>query len=208
MRLASRFMPKFARRRWPGFVLLGILALIPVYFFLGHPLGTSLVIAGLLGFGVFEHRRYKLRIRKLAESRAGESICEFARSFERRQIDTWVIRAVCEEIQEYLGGSPPVPIRAADRLKDDLPIDAEDLEMDLAGRISQRTGRSFNTSANPYYAKINTVEDLVLFFNGQGTLSLPAPLRVSALFISPRCGLRKGITSASRSKGSGTSRTS
>jgi hypothetical protein len=165
---ASRFMPKLSRRRWPGLVILGILAFLPFYFFIDHPIGMGLALAGLLAVVVFEHRRYKVRIGKLVESRAGESICEFARSFERRQVDTWVVRAVYEELQEYLGGTLPVPIRAADRLKDDLPIDLEDLEMDIAARIAKRSGRSLSSGgANPYYSKINTVEDLVLFFNWQ-----------------------------------------
>jgi hypothetical protein len=44
----------------------------------------------------------------------------------------------------------------------------EDIEMDIAVEISQRTGRSLtNTVANPYFAKVKTVEDLVLFFNAQ-----------------------------------------
>jgi hypothetical protein len=107
-------------------------------------------------------------IRTLVESRDGESICEFARSFERHRVDTWVVRAVYEQLQEYLGGIPSVPILAIDRLKYDLPIDMEDLEMDLIAEISQRTGRSLsNTTSNPYYEKVKTVEDLVLFFNAQ-----------------------------------------
>ena len=59
-------------------------------------------------------------------------------------------------------------IRSPNRFDDDLPIDMEDLEMDLAVQISQRTGRSLTDSvANPYYEKIRTVGDLVLFFNAQ-----------------------------------------
>jgi hypothetical protein len=117
---------------------------------------------------VVEIGRNRRRLKHLAKLRAGESICEFARSFERNNVDTWVIRAVYEQLQDYLGKNPVVPIRAADRLKEDLPIDAEDLEMDLAEEIAQRTGRSLkDTTANPYYGKIRTVEDLVLFFNSQ-----------------------------------------
>jgi hypothetical protein len=85
-----------------------------------------------------------------------------------------VIRAVYEQLQEYLGGNPPVPIRAEDRLKDDLPLDMEDVELDIALQISRRTGRSLsNTIANPYYAKVKTVKDLVLFFNAQPRAAEP-----------------------------------
>lgn len=96
-------MPKIARRRWPGLIALAILALVPIYFFLDHPVGTTLAIIDLLACGIFEHLRRKARIKRLAASRAGESICEFARSFERRRVDAWIIRAVYDELQEYLG---------------------------------------------------------------------------------------------------------
>jgi hypothetical protein len=148
--------------------MLVILAFVPVYFLLAHPIGASICILASVAFGIVEHYRYKARLRKLVESRAGESICEFARSFERHHVDTWVVRAVYEQLQEYLGGNTLVPIRTTDRLKDDLPLDMEDVEMDIAVQISQRTGRSLsNTIANPYNAKVKTVEDLVLFFNAQ-----------------------------------------
>jgi hypothetical protein len=145
-----------------------MLAFVPVYFLLNHPLGTSLVIVSLVVVTVVEHKRQTARLRLLSESRSGESICEFARSFEPREIDTWVVRAVYEQLQQYLGGDLRVPIRATDRLQKDLRIDAEDLEMDLMAEISQRAGRSLtNTTANPYYDRVRTVEDLVLFINAQ-----------------------------------------
>jgi hypothetical protein len=169
MNRASRFMPKYTRKRyWPARLALAVLALVPVYFLLNRPVGTSIVIVSLIAVSIVAHKRHKKRLGVLAESRSGESICEFARSFERNEIDTWVVRAVYEQLQRYLGGEIPVPIRATDRLKEDLPIDTEDLEMDLIAEISQRTGRSLkNTTANPYYNKVTTVEDLVLFFNAQ-----------------------------------------
>jgi hypothetical protein len=169
MRRASRFMPKYTRKRhWPAWMALAILAFVPVYFLFNHPVGTSIVIVSLLVVSIVEHKRHKAWLRLLAESRSGESICEFARSFERKEIDTWVVRAVYEQLQRYLGGDLPVPIRATDRLKEDLPIDTEDLEMGLMAEISQRAGRSLkNTTANPYYDKVRTVGDLVLFFDAQ-----------------------------------------
>ena len=139
-------MPKFTRRwRWPAWLGLAILTFVPAYLFLQHPVGTSIVLAVLFILTIVERIRYKARLRRLAGSRAGESICEFARSFERHQVDTWVVCAVYEQLQEYLGGNPPVPIRAADRLKVDLPVDTEELEMDIVARIAQRTGRSLTT---------------------------------------------------------------
>ena len=169
MKRASRFMPKYVRKRsWPAWIALAILAWVPVYFLFNHPVGMSLVIVSLLALLIIGHHRHAARLRVLAESRSGESICEFARSFERTQVDTWVVRAVYEQLQQYLGGTIPVPIRATDRLTEDLPIDTEDLEMDLMAQIAQRTGRSLiSTTANPYYDRVKTVGDLVLFFNAQ-----------------------------------------
>jgi hypothetical protein len=95
-------MPKFTpRSRLPAWIALAILGFVPVYFFLKHPIGTSTVVAVLFVLAIVEGRRYKAQLRKLAESRAGESICEFARCFERHQVDTWVIRAVYEQLQEH-----------------------------------------------------------------------------------------------------------
>jgi hypothetical protein len=151
-------MPKIARRRWPGLIALAILALVLIYCFLNHPVGTTLTMAGLLACGCFERLLHEARIRKLAESRAGESICKFARSFERRRVDTWIIRAVYDELQAYLGGNSGVPIRASDRLKDDIPIDMEDLEMDLIANIASRSRRSLtDTTSNPLFGKVKTV---------------------------------------------------
>ena len=176
MRRASRFMPKYTRTRsWSAWIALAILAFVPAYFLLNHPVGTSIVIVLFLVVSIIEHRRHKAQLRLLAESRSGESICEFARSFERKEIDTWVVRAVYEQLQQYLGGDVPVPIRATDRLKEDLPIDTEDLEMDLMAEISQRAGRSLhNTTANPYYDQVKTVGDLVLFLDAQPKHPTPA----------------------------------
>ncbi|HVX90748.1 MAG TPA: hypothetical protein VHC20_03920, partial [Candidatus Paceibacterota bacterium] len=90
------------------------------------------------------------------------------RSFERRRVDTWVIRAVYEQLQSHLGTEKPVPIRATDSLANDLLVDDEDLDMDIAEEILQRTGRSMkDTERNPYYGKVRTVADLVYFVNEQ-----------------------------------------
>ncbi|MGC3980199.1 MAG: hypothetical protein QM808_02975 [Steroidobacteraceae bacterium] len=104
----------------------------------------------------------------LAASRKGESICEFARSFDERSVDTWVVRAVYEQLQEHLGSKYQIPIRASDVFGQDLPIDSEDLDMDIASEIAQRTARSMDKmEANPLYGKVKTAADLVHFFNAQ-----------------------------------------
>lgn len=110
----------------------------------------------------------KRRRAKLMAERQNESICTFARSFDARNTDTWVIRAVYEDLQEYVGHDELVPIRADDHLEKDLGIDDEDLDIDLVVSIAHRCKRSLDdTKSNPMYDKVVTVRDLVEFFNFQ-----------------------------------------
>jgi hypothetical protein len=58
-------------------------------------------------------------------------------------VDTWVIRAVYDALQDYLVPAfPDFPLRASDRLVKTLVADADDLDMDIVAEIAQRTGRS------------------------------------------------------------------
>ncbi|MYM87102.1 hypothetical protein GTP91_07895 [Rugamonas sp. FT82W] len=114
-------------------------------------------------------KRNAERLRCLAAEREGESICDFARDFDTRQVDTWIVRAVYEQLQYHLADvSPAFPVRASDRLKEDLLLDDDDLDMDIAQEVEQRAGRSLDdTSTNPYFGKVKTVRDLVMFFQSQ-----------------------------------------
>ena len=137
-----------------------------------------LAIPCLILLGAMIQRMVRKLLRALAASRPGESICSFARAFDYRNTDTWIIRAVYEELQEHLNSEcADFPIRPDDRLLEDLRIDPEDLDDLLARQIAERTGRSLaNPEANPYYGKVKTVRDLVTFFAGQQVLSGP-PIR-------------------------------
>lgn len=108
------------------------------------------------------------RFRAMAIAREGESLCSFARSFGRREVDTWVVRAVHEQLQEELrcaGGG--CPIRGSDRLDKDLRIDSETVE-EMLPVIAQRTGRRMDdTWQNPWYDKVHSVADLVRFVDAQ-----------------------------------------
>lgn len=118
---------------------------------------------------LFESRR----LEQLAEGRNSESICAFARSFDCRAIDTWILRAVYETLQEFLA-APHFPLRASDRLSDDLAFDADDLD-ELADEIAERSGRTLeNAEYNPLYSKVESVRDLVLFFTFQPASDVPA----------------------------------
>ncbi len=131
-----------------------------------------LTVVGAIGSVIVSHNfkaRLTARLTSLAALRSNESICTFAKSFNTREVDTWVIRAVYEQLQNYLEASyPQFPIRADDQLDGCLITDPDDLDLDLAKEISMRTGRSLESAKdNPYYANIKTVRDLVLFFNAQ-----------------------------------------
>jgi hypothetical protein len=116
-----------------------------------------------------ENKRLKKKFDILAKERHELSICDFARSFDCREIDTWVIRAVYEQIQEEVFyKESPLPIKADDNLFEVLEIDEEDLAEVMIDKIAQRTRRSLNNMENnPFYGNISTVRDLVGFINAQ-----------------------------------------
>jgi hypothetical protein len=125
-----------------------------------------LIIFGLIVLGTVIRRRQRNQLRALAASRPGESLCSFARGFDYQNTDTRIIRAVYEELQKYLDPDcTKFPIRPDDRLAEELRIDSDDLDFNLAKQIAERTGRSLaDTKRNSYYGKVKTVRDLIGFF--------------------------------------------
>ena len=150
----------------------------------------SLLAVGLLAAAVFSaggrvvlgivlllalHRIWDdRRLRRLATNRRGESICTFARAFDRRGTDFWVVRAVHDELRPYCtfrGGQ--FPLRGTDSLTDDLHIDG-DVE-DIARDATVRVGRAFrDLEANPWYSRVATVGDMVAFVQHQPKAVEPA----------------------------------
>ena len=114
--------------------------------------------------GVLLSRIRDPRAERLAAERFGESTCSFARSFDFRRVDTRVIRAVYDELQDYVA----FPIRASDHLVNDLHIDEEDFALDIVPAITRRTGRSLvGYETNPHYQQSDTVRGLVHLFASQ-----------------------------------------
>ncbi len=164
MILPSRSMPPPSEPKASFWAWLAITVFIAgyAYLYLRHP-AARWIIGGAVLFGavvsIFAHRRFK----RLKEERKEESICTFARALPARDHDTWVVRAVYEE----LAGMVPVPLRPLDLLDKDLGIDGLDLE-DAAREISHRCGRSLiDTKKNPMWDRVKTVADVVLFFENQ-----------------------------------------
>lgn len=171
MRQPSRRMPRPIRAR-SGVIAWALIALLLGgygYTLWRWPFWAGAATAALVLFTVVQHRQRRRALALLAVTRSGDSLCSFARSFPRPDTDTWVLRAVYEELQRYLGSEHPAfPLRATDRLEEDLRIDPEDLDMDVAVDIAHRCGRTFdNTQQNPYHGRVKTVGDLVAFFCAQ-----------------------------------------
>ena len=164
-------MPRVARRPTSSgsWAFLVVLVAAFAYLLWGHPVPVLGFVAFLGAISVIEAKRTKAHLNKLAAQRAGESICTFAREANCRDNDTWVVRAVYEQVQTYLGTEfQSFPLRWNDSFEKDLKIDIEDVGDIIAPEVAERTGRtSSETSGNPMYAKVSTVGDLVLFFCAQ-----------------------------------------
>ncbi|MBB5203122.1 hypothetical protein HNQ51_000415 [Inhella inkyongensis] len=167
-------MPEFSGRPLGlrDALTLACLAMGLLYVFFVHPWTVALVLALLLlGALCARHAAHQQahQLRQLAASRPNESICDFARAFDLREVDSWIVRAVYEQVQAQLHQvHPQFPLRASDRLMADLQLDADDIDLDLAPQIEQRTGRSLDRAErNPLFGKVITLGDLVRFFQGQ-----------------------------------------
>jgi len=112
---------------------------------------TCLIVAlpSLIGSAIGRRRKVQ-HLRQRSASRAGESICQFARSFDVRRTDTWVLRAVYVALQEELRWvNPAFPIHAGDAICDDLLIDPEDLGDDIVWSIAARATQARPLRAQP-----------------------------------------------------------
>jgi hypothetical protein len=134
------------------FLLKSIVGLFAIILLLGIP------------FVVADHFRFK----RLAKQRAGLSICQFVRSFDYRRVDTKIIRAVYEGLQNWTSfGIKGFPVMAGDDIGKVYRIGDEDLD-DLAKELAERTRRSWvDLEANPLYGQVTTVRELVLFLDHQ-----------------------------------------
>jgi hypothetical protein len=161
--------------RYLSLLVLGLLLAGSAYWFLAiserSRYAAAFGIVVLVGSAAIEIRRLKSGMRAVAKKRGQASICAFARCFDTRQVDTWAIRAVHEEVQSFLDMYVPAfPVRASDDLLSDLRLEPEDVD-GLLENVAGRTGRSLDATAdNPYYGRIRTVADLVLFIDAQPRL--------------------------------------
>ncbi|WP_444925796.1 hypothetical protein [Microbulbifer sp. TRSA002] len=170
MRKASRFMPKYKPERASKFTLFTFLTAV-LALLIYHPIYllalVGLVLLAII-WGYLEQPKIDRHFQHLRDNRKGLSICEFAREFDCKIVDTWIIRAVYEQLQATLPTKQLVPIQTSDDFFNTLKLDEDDLYLDLFEEIAQRTGRTLEDyQSNPYFGKVTTVRNLVLFFNHQ-----------------------------------------
>ncbi len=108
-------------------------------------------------------------MKRLATERGSPNICEYARSFDYRNVDTKIMREVWNEIQASLGNynKESFPVRADDLFTKTYNMDPEDLD-DIYWDVADRLGiDTENPESNPYYEKVTSVKNLVLFLHNQ-----------------------------------------
>jgi len=179
MNTPSRMMPPTAVPKkatvWTWIFLLGLCAAFGylLYSNAGARLAGAAIVVFATGGSIIAHGHFK----RLREERKEESICTFAKALPARAHDTWIARAVYEELSRFV----QIPIRPTDDLYKDLRIDPDDLD-EVAYEIARRSGRSMaETKKNPMFDHVVTVSDMIAFFEKQRNLAnkLPLPTPVS-----------------------------
>ncbi|WP_444886888.1 hypothetical protein [Microbulbifer sp. JMSA008] len=131
MKKASRFMPKYEPEKASAPVLAVFLA-IAVAIAIYQPWYLTVlaeIFLLVMVWSAIEQPKVERHFSELCKDRYGLSICEFAREFDSKVVDTWVIRAVYEQLQAALPTKQSVPIKASDSLFDTLLLDEDDLDL-------------------------------------------------------------------------------
>jgi len=178
MNAPSRTMPPPAIPKKPGvlgwLLLVGFFGCVAVLVY--SNVGGRWAAGAIAAVGVVATIHARRHFERLKEERKEESICTFARSLPARAHDTWVVRAVFEQLSTLVR----VPLRPSDDLKKDLKIDPDDLD-ETAFEIARRAGRSMDdTKKNPMFDRVVTVADMIVFFEHQPKRPNEAVQRTSA----------------------------
>lgn len=156
---------------WMGRLCLAGLGAAVLWALWTHPVAVGAWVGVLWCVNAFSRQWAQRHFAPLVQARAGQSICDFARSIDCRRVDTWVVRAVYEEVQSCVCSGAALPLRVTDRLKEDLRLHADDVD-DIAMDVAARAGLDeASTDANPFFGKVATVGDLVEFLNAQPRLA-------------------------------------
>ncbi|WP_220386919.1 hypothetical protein [Cycloclasticus pugetii] len=112
-------------------------------------------------------------MKNIATKRGDPNICEYARSFDYRSVDTKIIREVWNEVQLNLGkyNDNPFPVKAEDMFEETYnmhPDDLDEIYWSVADRLGIDTEKS---ESNPYFNQVTSVKNLVLFLHNQPRIS-------------------------------------
>jgi len=133
-------------------------------------MSTLIIAVGTVAILVlFGSVREYYRMKKIAESRVKPDICDYARSFDYRKVDTEIMREVFVSMQDWVGKYNGIefPVKAEDRFNSIYEMDREDLSY-LCVTIAEKLKINLDdVKNNPYWSELNTVKDLVMFFDYQ-----------------------------------------
>lgn len=152
-------------------MLLGICALCLAYALVVQPLGSLLLIGGILLVGWLYDRPRTRPLTLERPARPNEDFGSFVRAFDLddpEPVDPWAVRVVWEAVLPLTAlRGPAIPLRPSDRFTLDLGVDPEEVE-ELIPSLVERCGRTVgNWSANPYFVGLATVGALVHFISAQ-----------------------------------------
>jgi hypothetical protein len=157
--------------RWRGWALLGTCAVGLAYALVVQPLGSLVLIGGVLLVGWLYDRPRTPHLTLERPSRPNEDFLSFVRAFDLddpEPVDPWAVRVVWEAVLPLTAlRGPAIPLRPTDRFALDLGVDLEEVE-ELIPSLVERCGRALgNWDANPYFAGLSTVGALVHFISAQ-----------------------------------------
>lgn len=153
-------------------LLYGVYRMVAAFITDGNPLILiiSAFVAWLVIEGIRDNRQWRAHLRMLAQQRKDHSICDFARSFDAREVDTWVIRASWNVLSESVNRDGPdgftVPIFADDRLADEFMLEDDEDLLETLEEMAHRAGRSTELlGTEGFSGPVITVRDAVLLLN-------------------------------------------
>jgi hypothetical protein len=152
-------------------MLLGVCAVGLTYGLVVRPLGSLLLILGILLVGWLYDRPRTPHLTLERPARPDEDFGSFVRAFDLddpEPVDPWAVRLVWEAVLPLTAlRGPAIPLRPSDRFTLDLGVDPEEVE-ELIPSLVERCGRAVgNWSANPYFTGLATVGALVHFISAQ-----------------------------------------
>jgi hypothetical protein len=156
---------------WQGWAFLSVCAIGLAYALVVQPLGSLVLIGGILAVGWLYDRPRSRRKAIERAYRPNEDFSSFMGAFDLRgpaPVDPWVVQAVWDAVLPLTAlGGPAIPLRPSDRFALDLGVDPEEVE-EMIPSLVERCGRAVgNWTANPFYAGLSTVGALVHFISAQ-----------------------------------------